>query len=213
MVKLTNLVRAIDLQYPTNLAIFLVSLGTWLLSWIFVSWEVGISLGIGVFLAWALTRELDPADEQVAFFAAALYLSFGLYYPTNSLMSLFLILLLLRIIAKTIGLVPTKFDYLGLIGLTAYLTWQVSIAWPVILMLALSFDIYLSSLHSGLRLEIKADRINEKLWIKRIRVGRLFALLILLGALWLPGLKITELLPLLASIAAVGIVTLARHKS
>ena len=210
--KLTNLVRAIDLQYPTNLAIFLVSLGTWLLSWIFVSWEVGISLGIGVFLAWALTRELDPADEQVAFFAAALYLSLGIYFPFSSLLGLFFILLLLRIIVGTIGLRPTKLDYLGLIFLTAYLSWSLSFAWLAIIILALCFDAYLSSLHSGLRLTITCDQTREKLWVKRVRVGRLFALFVLLGSLWLPGLKLADLLPLLAAVAGVGICQLAELK-
>lgn len=111
-----SLTRSIDLNYPTNRAIVIITLmflsvvsGFQLfqgrdLSTAFYS---GLRAGASVFFSWAFARELDPDNELSAFFAAFLGCTGFLLFPSPLLLALFLELLLLRIVNRSTG-VPSK---------------------------------------------------------------------------------------------------------
>ena len=84
MHRITTIGRPIDLRYPTNRAIALLTLAVTaggalarLLGGEPVgagaSW--GLSAGLTLFLGWALGRELDPAHDLSAFVGAGLALA------------------------------------------------------------------------------------------------------------------------------------------
>lgn len=146
LIDVTALARPIDPRYPTNLAISVVSLlvavgGTiysvmssdgWLDAML---WGVGTALT--VFLAWALARELDPDHDLSAFAAAALGLAGLISFGQPSLLSLLWLLLLLRVVNRTVGVPARPLDSLGVLGLAGWLAWQG--AWPAALVTAFGF--------------------------------------------------------------------------
>jgi hypothetical protein len=133
LTDVTTLARPIDPRYPTNLAISVVSLlvgagGT--LSRLLsgdgwgdaLLWGAGAALA--VFLAWALARETDPDHDLSAFVAAALALAglFVLGLPT--LLPLFWLLMLLRVVNRTTGVPARPLDSLAVLGVAGWLAWQ-----------------------------------------------------------------------------------------
>lgn len=95
--------RGLDPAYPSNLAIVLASLACWGLS--------GASLGLSVFLAWALTRELDPDHPGSALVAAVLAGLGG--YSTG----LFVLLLAMRLVNRSPGTPARLLDSLLILAL------------------------------------------------------------------------------------------------
>ena len=96
--------RSLDPTYPSNLAI---------LAWSLVAWGVwGWAAGLSIFLAWALTRELDPDHPGSALLAAGLATCWGGYSS-----GLFLLLLGMRLVSRTPGLPARWLDSLLVIGL------------------------------------------------------------------------------------------------
>jgi len=115
--------RKIDLGYKTNqiivLSVFVVTGFGWLLSGEILT---GINLGIGVFLTWALARELDPVHEYSAFLAAALSLFMLLHYETVQILVGLWLLLLMRAVNGITGKELTLFDIFSVLGLTVFLS-------------------------------------------------------------------------------------------
>jgi hypothetical protein len=97
----------------------------------------GIAAGFAVFLAWALGRELDPDHDLSAFVAAGWALIGVLFLDLPSIIVLLWILLLVRIVNRTVGLPARIFDSLLILGLAGWLTLQGN--WIVGLMTALAF--------------------------------------------------------------------------
>jgi hypothetical protein len=136
----------IDPSHPTNLAIAALSLivalagaiwqlvsGTALLE--SVLWGVGA--GFLPFLTWALGRELDPDHDLSAFVGAGLILIAFLLPEMPSLLMIVWLLLVLRIVNRSVGLPAKPWDSLGVLGLGAWLTWQGY--WMIGLMTAVAF--------------------------------------------------------------------------
>lgn len=129
----TALGRTIDPSYPTNRAIVTLSLvvaiagailrllsgSAWLEG---ASW--GMQAGVAVFLAWALGRELDPDHDLSAFLGVGLMLIGLLLFDLPSLLRVLWLLLLLRIVIRTVGLPAKPLDSLAVLGLGAWVTWQ-----------------------------------------------------------------------------------------
>jgi len=115
--------RKIDLGYKPNLFIVLFSLIVATLGWL-VTGEFlsGISLGVGVFLTWALSRELDPAHDYSAFIAAALSLSRLFDFESVQLLVGLWLLLLMRAVSGITGKELTLFDVFTLLAFTVYLS-------------------------------------------------------------------------------------------
>ena len=148
--KLTDLTALgrtpIDPSYPTNWAIVALALvvtfagtivhlftGAALLE--SVLW--GIGAGFVPFLTWALGRELDPDHDLSAFVGAGLVLITFLLPDMPSLILILWLLLVLRIVNRTVGLPAKPWDSLGVLGLGAWLAWQGY--WLVGLMTAVAF--------------------------------------------------------------------------
>ncbi len=100
----------------------LVSLaGGWLLTGDF---SAGLYLGGGVFISWALSREIDPAHDYSAFIAAALSLFMFPNAETLNFLPLVWLLLLLRAINGITGKELTWFDSLSLFTFTVFLSFN-----------------------------------------------------------------------------------------
>ena len=136
----------IDPSYPTNWAIAALALvvaiagaivhlltGAALLE--SVLW--GIGAGFLPFLTWALGRELDPDHDLSAFVGAGLVLIAFLLPDMPSLVLILWLLLVLRIVNRSVGLPAKPLDSLGVLGLGAWLAWQGY--WQVGLMTAVAF--------------------------------------------------------------------------
>ena len=77
-----------------------------------------------MFLTWALGRELDPNHDLSAFVGAGLVPIALLLVDTPSLLTMLWLLLVLRIVNRTVGLPAKPLDSLAVLGLGAWLTWQ-----------------------------------------------------------------------------------------
>jgi len=146
---ISSIGRPIDLNYPTNRAIALLTLGVMVAGAAFQffsdrDWVQsglwGLTTGLAVFLAWALCREVDPDHDLAAFVASALALTGSFIWGAGSLGSILWILLLLRIVNRTAGLPSTIFDSLGALGLAAWLAWQGNWGYLVITATGLFID-------------------------------------------------------------------------
>jgi hypothetical protein len=151
---LTAIARPVDPSFPTNRAIAILSVvvmaGSVLLrllagSGFLQSLTWGISVAFSVFLAWALGRELDPDHDLSAFAAAGLALVGTLIFDLPNIMTLLWILLLMRILNRTIGLPAKVLDSLSILGLAAWLTIQQGWVYGVVTTAAFLLDSLLSS--------------------------------------------------------------------
>ncbi|MEC6747253.1 hypothetical protein VXN63_01750 [Marinilactibacillus sp. XAAS-LB27] len=117
--------RKIHLDDKTNISIVLFTLSAFALGWLF-SGDVGsgFNLGGGVFLTWALTREIDPAHSYSAFIAAALSLFHIVYMDTPHFLVMAWMLLLLRAVNGITGKKLTLFDIFSALALTTYLSFS-----------------------------------------------------------------------------------------
>ena len=117
--------RKIDIHYGTNISILIAAITVAAIGWVVTgSILSGLSIGVGVFLAWALAREIDPRHEYSAFIGAALASLNLLYYKSISLLVVFWILLLIRTVNGITGKEITAFDILSLLGLSLYLSFN-----------------------------------------------------------------------------------------
>lgn len=128
--RITSLPRAIDLRYPPNLAVVLIAaatfvLGVPLLVLLGRHWSAAglaaLDAALGVLLAWALARELDPDLERAALVAAGFALSATWAANDPSLIALIWLLLLLRLANRSSGLPSTWLDVAGLVAVAAWL--------------------------------------------------------------------------------------------
>ncbi|TVP89784.1 hypothetical protein [Alkalibacterium sp.] len=115
--------RSIDLRYKSNLIIILLTLSATALGWLFTDdGVVGLYLGGGVFLSWALSRELDPAHTLSAFKAAGLVF-FTIFSPDSfQPVLVFWLLLLMRLINGITGKKLTLIDLLSTLAFTGFLS-------------------------------------------------------------------------------------------
>ncbi|MEG0267194.1 MAG: hypothetical protein RR439_01635 [Carnobacterium sp.] len=115
--------RKIDFSYKTNKIIAVLSLLVVATGWVLTGKLLdGVYIGVGVFLTWALSRELDPKQEYSAFLAVAFSLLNLFYYENIQLLVIFWILLLMRIVNGMTGKELTIVDIFLVLGLTIYLS-------------------------------------------------------------------------------------------
>jgi hypothetical protein len=143
---ITVLGRSLDPRYPPNLAIGALSLvvgaagvAANLLSGGALREGVlwGIGAGFGVFLTWALARELDPAHDLSAFAGTGLAIAALLAFDLPALVPIFWLLVVLRVVNRTVGPPARPVDTLAVLGLGGWLTWQGN--WIAGLVTALAF--------------------------------------------------------------------------
>jgi hypothetical protein len=144
--SITTVGRSIDPNSPTNCAIAalvaIIALGGTVFRLfggvgLVQSATWGIAAGLGIFLAWALGRELDPDHDLSAFVGAGLALLGLVFFGLPDLGLLFWVLVLMRIVNRAVGLPAKLTDSLLFVGLGGWLTWQGN--WVFGLMTALAF--------------------------------------------------------------------------
>lgn len=147
LTDVTSLGRTpVDPSYPTNLAIaaltMVVTVGATafrLVQGTALSESAlgGVSVGLVVFMTWALGRELDPAHDLSAFAGTGLVLIALLVFDPPSLMVVVWLLLVLRLVNRTTGLPAKPLDSIAVLGLGTWLIWQGH--WPIGLLTAVAF--------------------------------------------------------------------------
>jgi hypothetical protein len=129
----SNLGRALDLAYKTNLAVVLLTiaagaattaLGLLRGEGIAHSLISGGRIGLYLFLCWALTREIDPDHEGAAFLSMAVGLALLTRSAEPALLISFWQLGLLRMLNRSPGRPTTHLDSLALAAASLWLAWN-----------------------------------------------------------------------------------------
>ncbi len=145
--------RPVDRRYPTNRAIASLSLGVAILGFALrrltgtpslESFLAGIFLALGFFLAWAIARELDPDHDLSAFAAAGLSLIPGFVLGRPDIAAVLLVLLMLRIVNRTVGPEARPLDTLGILFLAGVAVWRGHLVLAAAAALAFTLDAILS---------------------------------------------------------------------
>jgi len=128
--SISSLARVVDPRYPTNFAILIIAAlagGGYLIYNLYASTDLLSAFGaafafaVGIFLTWALGREIDPEHELAAFAGLLLFIPGYLVFGAPDLIMLLTILLLLRMLNETTGLQPKLLDLLAIIALGSML--------------------------------------------------------------------------------------------
>ncbi|MCL7959835.1 MAG: hypothetical protein M8861_06560 [marine benthic group bacterium] len=131
--RFSSIGRPIDRRYPTNQAIAGLALVVAILGFAvrrltgthpLESFTGALVLAIGFFLAWAIARELDPDHDASAFVAAALSLVPQTVLGRPDLAGVLLILLVLRIVNRTVGPAAQPLDTIGILALVGVAVWR-----------------------------------------------------------------------------------------
>jgi len=125
VVSIFTLGRMIDTTYKSNQLILVLTLVASALGWLVTGgFLAGLSIGVGVFLTWALTREVDPKHDYSALLAAGFALLNIFYYDSLQLLIIGWLLLILRMVNGLCGKAVTVFDMFLTLGLTTYLSFS-----------------------------------------------------------------------------------------
>lgn len=144
MKKVISLGRAIDMAYPSNRAIVIITALAFPLAWVvYRDFSSALSVALGLFLAWAVTLELQPESSVPAFLALPLILAGAVIWgkPGNLLLMLWLILLM-RMINGCTGIPLTKNDFILVGALSIWLSWSLQWAFLLVFPGASFFYIY-----------------------------------------------------------------------
>ena len=116
--RFTALGRPLDPSWPTNRAVMvLIPVGA-AIGWAWNVWGAGMRspwsgalVAAGAVLGgWALGREVDPDRQGTAFVAMVWAVAAGLTVPSSGLLPLFTVLLLARVVDRTVGPPATVLD-------------------------------------------------------------------------------------------------------
>lgn len=142
-----------DRRFPTNRAIASLSLLVAILGFSvrrlagtpsLQAFMAGIVLALGFFLAWAIARELDPDHDLSAFVAAGLSLIPGFFLGRFDIAAALLVLLLLRIVNRTVGPAARPLDTIGILLLVGVAVWRGHLALAGVAALAFALDVILN---------------------------------------------------------------------
>lgn len=122
----TSLVRVIDPRYPSNRLVLIgavvAGLAVGAAALLGADPKAGpIVVAVGVFLAWAITRELDPDHPASAAIAIPVSFALSLTIGPSALLVSTAVLLGLRLTAGTVGTPLRLLDIVGIVGLSAAL--------------------------------------------------------------------------------------------
>lgn len=133
MHRFSTIGRPIDPRYASNRAIaslaLLVAVASFLVQRLTgetppASFLRAILLAIGFFLAWAIARELDPDHDASAFVAAGLSLIPLAMLDRPDYAAVFLVLLVLRIVNRTVGPAARPLDTIAILALAGVAAWR-----------------------------------------------------------------------------------------
>lgn len=139
--EITGLGRSIDLSRQSNRVAVagsgLAGLLSLALSW-FRAGELELLsaaiVAVGAFLAWALTREIDPDNQTPAYLAMSAAGVIGLITAPAALV-VGVLLLVVRLLSGSVGAPLTSFDLIVLFTAALYAGTQ-PVAWPIVGLLA-----------------------------------------------------------------------------
>ncbi len=122
----TSLARVVDPRYPSNRLVLIGALVAGLAvgaaALLGVDPKAGpVAAAVGVFLAWAIARELDPDHPASAAIAIPVSLALSLTIGPSALLVSTAVLLGLRMTAGTVGTPLRLLDMIGIVGLSAAL--------------------------------------------------------------------------------------------
>ena len=113
------LVRPLDRQYPTNLAVMILAPGAGMVLGVLSyrqspqAMHAATTAGRGalaVFSGWALAREIAPDDNPAAFISMTLVLLTLIFVPSASLLPVFTAIMLARILNRSVGVPANLLD-------------------------------------------------------------------------------------------------------
>lgn len=118
--------RPLNWRYASNRFVLTVAAATFLLNlaWNSITLSTGVTLeralvaSLSVVAAWAITRELDPDDEDSADVAAVLTAVLAFFVVHWEITMSFVLILATRLLTRSVGTAPNVFD----IGLFTLLT-------------------------------------------------------------------------------------------
>ncbi len=123
--RASSLARVVDLRYPSNrfaalaaMVAFTASLVTSAATATGLAIGPGLRNAAGIFLGWAIARELDPDRARSARYGVFVALPL-LFLGVPGLAPLGAVLLAVRIILRSTGLPPTPLDLAGVVALAA----------------------------------------------------------------------------------------------
>ena len=154
--RVTSIGRPVDLRYPTNRAIFILSFAVAAGGTLYrllghkqllQSAQWGFKAGFTVFLAWALCRELDPDNDLAAFVGAGLTVFGVLLWGFPSFLVLFWLLVIIRVVNRTAGLAAKTMDSLAVVILGGVVVFQGQWGLGLVTALALFLDFCLPAPH------------------------------------------------------------------
>ncbi len=154
--RFSSIGRPVDRRYPTNRAVASLSLAVMILGFI-VRRMAGtpspeasfgsLLMAIGFFLAWAMARELDPDHDLSAFVAAAVSLIPLAVLGSPDFAATLLVLLLLRILNRTVGPAARPLDTIAILALVGVAVWRGHLVLAVAAAAALALDAVLRPPH------------------------------------------------------------------
>jgi len=151
--RFSSIGRPVDRHYPTNRAIATLSLLVAILGFAIrrlagvpspEAFVGGIILALAFFLAWAIARELDPDHDLSAFVAAGLSLIPSVVLGRPDIAAVLLVLLLLRIVNRTVGTAARPLDTIGILALVGVAVWRGHLAVGAAAAVAFTLDAILS---------------------------------------------------------------------
>ncbi|MFQ5529502.1 MAG: hypothetical protein ACE5FP_04065 [Gemmatimonadota bacterium] len=154
--RFTAIGRPIDRRYGSNRTIttltLLVAMGGFLILRLVgepppASFLRGLTLAIGFFLAWAIARELDPDHDAAAFVAALLSLIPLAALERPDFAAVFLVLLTLRIVNRTVGPAARMLDTIVILALVGIAAWRGHVAIVAAAAVAFALDAFLHPRH------------------------------------------------------------------
>jgi hypothetical protein len=207
--RLISIGRPIDRAYATNRAIagltLVVAIGgfavrRWTGSGPLAAFGWSLIGAAGFFLAWAVARELDPDHDLSAFAAAALSLPAAIVLGPPDVAAVVLVLLLLRVVNRTVGPAARPLDTLGILAFVGVAVWRGHLALAALSVAALLLDALLRPPH---RLHLAAA--GAALGLVGVGLGRVAADLVPLASIpLLVWLAMASTVPFLALIRGSG---------
>lgn len=203
----SSLARTVDLRSPSNrfallaaaLGVLVGAVATLLLTDLSVLGAIGRGLAYGVtaFLAWSIGRELDPDDPRTARYGVFAYAVTAWTGPP-ALAATVAVLLAARIVSRTSGRPPTRWDLAAVVVVAA-----VAALSPVgfVTGLALAYALYADT-----RLPDRAPEVDLHIAAAATAVVTVTVSLVA-GSFWSDwrGPDVLELLVLLATLAVVAV--------
>jgi len=124
----THVGRSLDVNYKPNLYILLLVASSVPIAFTFLIksndflFSIGNSviIGISIFLAWAISREIDPDNDIAAFMPLPLFILGASVHGLPSVLAMLVILITLRMINRTVGVAFEAIDISISLSLSAF---------------------------------------------------------------------------------------------